>query len=157
MSTPKHTVTHGSFTIERTYDATPARVFAAWTRGDQKRQWFKGPPEWDSHHTLDFRIGGSEQSVGGPKGGPVHRFDSRIYDIVPNERVVSTYEMYLDDTRISVSLATLELERAGKGTRLVYTEHGAFLDAFDEPAGREEGTRGLFDVLGAFLAEHPEV
>ena len=152
-----HSVTHASFTIERTYDASPARVFAAWAKADIKARWFKGPSEWASKHTLDFRVGGSETSTGGPPGGTQHRYDARFYDIVPDERVVSTYEMHLDDKRISVSLATVELHRAGKGTRLVYTEQGAFLDGYDDAGGRERGTRALFDQLGADLVAHPEV
>ena len=38
----------------------------------------------------------------------MHRFDSLYYDIVPDERIVYSYEMHLDDKRISVSLATIE-------------------------------------------------
>jgi hypothetical protein len=34
----------------------------------------------------------------------------------------------------------------------VYTEQGAFLDGYDDPAGREEGTHALLDKLGAELA-----
>jgi Uncharacterized conserved protein len=41
---------------------------------------------------------------------------------VPNERIVLTYEMHLDKTRISVSLGTTEFKPAGQGTKLVYTE-----------------------------------
>jgi len=70
---------------------------------------------------------------------------------VPNERIVSTYDMHLDDKRISVSLATVELKPAGAGTRLTYTEHGVFLDGYDIPAQREEGTRALLDQLDATL------
>ncbi len=33
-------------------------------------------------------------------------------DIVPDERIIFTYDMRLDETRISVSLATVELEPA---------------------------------------------
>jgi uncharacterized protein YndB with AHSA1/START domain len=74
---------------------------------------------------------------------------------VPNERIISTYEMHLDETRISVSLATVELSPAGKGTRLVYTEQGAFLDGFDDVAGREHGTGKLLDALGQELKRKP--
>jgi len=38
-----------------------------------------------------------------------------------------------------------------KGTRLVFTEQGAFLDGRDQPAGREQGWHGLLDALGAEL------
>jgi uncharacterized protein YndB with AHSA1/START domain len=59
--------------------------------------------------------------------------------------------MHLDETRISVSLGTTEFRAHGTGTRLVYTEQGAFLDGFDDAGGRERGTQDLFDQLGAFL------
>ena len=50
-----------------------------------------------------------------------------------------------------MSLATVELRPAGAGTRLIYTEQGAFLDGHDKPQYREEGTGGLLDALGAEL------
>ena len=42
--------------------------------------------------------------------------------------------MYMDKTRISVSLATVEFKPDGQGTRLVYTEQAVYLDGHDEPA-----------------------
>ena len=65
----------------------------------------------------------------------------------------SGYDMHLDDTRISVSLATVEFEPEGAGTRLVLTEQGAFLDGFDDPSLRERGTRDLLAALDAALRE----
>jgi uncharacterized protein YndB with AHSA1/START domain len=152
----ERSVTHATFVIERAYDASPTRVFAAWADPAAKARWFIGPDEWESGaHELDFRVGGSERVSGGPKGGPVHTFEARYQDIVPNERIVSTYAMYLDETRISVSLATVELRPEGAGTRLVYTEQGAFFDGHDAPAERERGTRDLLDALGATLRRDP--
>ena len=49
--------------------------------------------------------------------------------------------MHLDQRRISVSLATIEFEPAGDGTRLILTEQGVYLDGADQPAAREQGTR----------------
>jgi uncharacterized protein YndB with AHSA1/START domain len=145
-------VTHSTFVIERTYPASPARVFAAFADQKIKDRWFAGPDEWGpDEREMDFRVGGRETSRGGPKGGPIHAFDALYYDIVPNERIVFAYDMHLDDLRISVSLATIELKPDGAGTRLVYTEQGAFLDGFDDPAGREHGTGELLDQLGRVL------
>jgi uncharacterized protein YndB with AHSA1/START domain len=145
-------VTHATFVIERAYNASPPRVFAAWANPAAKRRWFAGPDDWDQgEYVLDFRVGGRERAGGGPKGGPVHRYDALYWDIVPNERIVSTYEMHLDDKRISVSLATVELRPEGAGTRLILTEHGAFLDGYDNPEQREQGTRELLDALEAAL------
>jgi uncharacterized protein YndB with AHSA1/START domain len=148
----QRSVTHATFTLERTYPAAPARVFAAWADPAAKQRWFSGPEEWGpAEHELDFRVGGREVNRGGPPGGPVHRYEARFYDIVPDERIVSAYEMHLDGTRISVSLATVELKPEGAGTRLVYTEQGAFLDGYDVPADRERGTADLLDALGKEL------
>jgi uncharacterized protein YndB with AHSA1/START domain len=145
-------VLHSSFVIERIFDAPPALVFHAYADPAAKRRWFGGPKDWDQGpHTLDFRAGGSERASGGPKGGKTHTYDARYCDIVPNERIVSTYEMYMNETRISVSLATVELSPAQRGTKLVYTEQVAFLDGYDIPAQREEGTRELFNALEAEL------
>ena len=148
----ERSVIHASFTIERTYDATPARVFAAFANPKEKARWFSGPPEWETTKVaMDFRVGGLEVNDGGPKGGPLSQFEGRYMDIVPNERIVYAYDMHLDDKRISCSLTTVELKQAGDGTRLTFTEHGAFLDGYDNPAGREEGTAQALDALGASL------
>lgn len=146
----KRSVTHATFVIERTYAAAPQRVFAALATREAKARWFAAGPEgWNSsNYEMDFRIGGREIYRGGPKGGQTHRFDAIYQDIVPNERIIYSYEMHLDDKRISVSLATFELKPEDKGTRLTFTEQGAFLDGYDDPGQREGGTRSLLDALG---------
>ena len=149
-------VTHSAFTLEQTYDASPGRVFAAFADPEQKAAWFAGPPEWPlAAFEVDFRVGGRELNRGGPEDGPMHSFDALYYDIVPDQRIVYSYEMHLDDKRISVSLATIELEATGDGTRLTLTEQGAYLDDFDDPTLRETGMRDLLEALGAFLAQTP--
>jgi uncharacterized protein YndB with AHSA1/START domain len=152
----ERSVTHATFVIERAYDAAPARVFAAWATPEAKGRWFVGPDEWQtSDHRLDFQVGGREHVSGGPKGGPIHSFDALYQDIVPDQRIIYAYDMHLGDTRISVSLATVELKPEDKGTRLVFTEQGAFLDGFDIPGDRERGTVDLLDNLGKELAREP--
>lgn len=156
MTTSVRSVNHTTFVIERTYAASPARVFSAFSDPAIKTQWFGGPPEWgQAEQSIDFREGGSELNRGGPKGGPVHSFQAHFFDIVPNERIIFAYEMHLDDRRISVSLTTITLTPSGKGTKLTFTEQGAFLDGWDDPAGREHGTRELLNALGAFLDSNP--
>lgn len=154
MTTKQRSITHGTFRIERVYDnATPARVFAAFATLDVKNRWFHGPSDWEHESKMDFRVGGHETRASGPRGGTKHRFESTFYDIVENERMIYAYEMHFDAVRISVSLATIELAPAGKnGTKLTMTESGAFLDGFDDAGSREQGTKGLLDLLGAFLA-----
>lgn len=151
-------VTHATFTIERTYPASAEAVFAAFADPQAKAQWFGGPDEWQkSDHSLDFRVGGREHVSGGPQGGPIHSFDAIYQDIVPGERIIYTYDLHLDDTRISVSVATIELKPSGESTRLKLTEQGAFLDGFGIPDDRERGTRDLLDNLGKALARQAAI
>ena len=89
----RHAVTHDTFTIERTYDVAPARVFAAFADAKIKARWFQGPPEWGpDEQAMDFR-----------------------------------------------------------GTKVTFTEHGAYLDGSDNGREREKGTRELLDALGSEL------
>jgi uncharacterized protein YndB with AHSA1/START domain len=143
-------VVHATFVIERSYDAAPERVFAAWASHDAKSQWF-GSPDSAGNHQLDFRVGGSE-SWRGQHGDSTFSYDATYQDIVENERIVYAYDMHMDDERISVSLATIEFKAAGDGTRLVFTEQGAFLDGLDKPEMREGGTGTLLEKLGEVLA-----
>jgi uncharacterized protein YndB with AHSA1/START domain len=148
----KRSTKHATFTIERRFAVPPARVFAAYADAKSKARWFGGPDEWEkSNLKLDFRVGGRETMSGGPPGGTVHFYNALYQDIVPNERIVMTYEMHLGETRISVSLGTTEFAPDRKGTRLVYTEQSVFLDGHDDAGAREHGTRALFDNLDAAL------
>jgi activator of Hsp90 ATPase-like protein len=101
---PERSVVHATFTIERSYPVTPAKVFKAWADASAKRRWFACHEDWEpGAHELDFRVGGREHLRTGPPGGTA--------------------------------------QAQGSGTLLVFTEQGAFLDGYDEVAGREEGTR----------------
>ena len=77
--------------------------------------------------------------------------NSTYTDIVDNQRIVFTYDMWVDDQHMSTSLTTIALEPEAKGTRLTYTEQGVHFDGLDSPQGREQGTAGLLDALGTFL------
>ena len=82
----------------------------------------------------------------GSMAAPAIVYTATFQDIVPNERIVTTYDMTADQKRISVSLATVEVKAEGKGTRLTLTEQGAYLDGSDDGSlegsvvGEEEGS-----------------
>jgi uncharacterized protein YndB with AHSA1/START domain len=142
---------HATFVVERTYDASPAQVFGAWSDRAAKGRWFGDSDNPTGDYELDFRVGGRELNRGAGPDGEIYTYEALYQDIVPDERIVYTYEMHRKETRISVSLATVEFKPDGGGTRLVYTEQGAFLDGEDKPEYREQGTGGLLDALSAEL------
>jgi uncharacterized protein YndB with AHSA1/START domain len=147
-------VAHDTFALQRDYPAAASEVFGAFADLATKKRWFAAPEDWVAAdaHTLEFRVGGREHESGGPSGGPSHRFDAIYHDIVPNERIIYSYTMTLDDRMISVSLTTIEIFSRPDGSRLRLTEHGAYFDGADSSTVRREGTEELLDALGRFLS-----
>lgn len=156
QGTGKRSTTHATFVIERTYEASPSRIWSAWAQAEQKLQWFGPRTLAKGAHELDFRVGGSERMTVQAPDGVVYTFASRFQDIVEDVRIVHTYEMYRDEARISVSVATIELAPLQAGTKLTFTEQGVFLDDLDTPAEREHGTGELLDSLAEVLRNASE-
>ena len=152
-------VIHDTFTISRTYQAAPSRVFAAFTSAEAKNIWGDTgdlePADGEAGIAeFDFRSGGRER-FGFKYQGTTFRYDARYYDIVADQRIIYTYEMYAGDARISVSVATIEFAKNGGGTTLTVTEQGAYLDGIDgsqAPRLREEGVTEMLDNLTGYLA-----
>ncbi|WP_282942596.1 SRPBCC family protein [Paenibacillus sp. RC67] len=138
-------IKHATFVVERTYAASPTRVYNAWTDPSAKAKWFSKPD------VFEFRVGGREYSKGGPPEGPVFTFDACYQEIIPDQRIVYTYTLDSNETRISVSITTVELIPTEGGTKLVFTEQGAFFDGLDTPEVREHGTNAMLDALGKTL------
>jgi len=140
---------HDTFRIDRHFDAEPARVFRAFADPSAKAKWF-GIPAATRRESFDFREGGREtmETV----------FDDTRYgyvatytDIVPDQRIVYTYEMAMNGQRISVSVATIELRAGAGGTDFTLTEQGVYLDGLDNSAQRKQGTEDLMDALAKTL------
>jgi uncharacterized protein YndB with AHSA1/START domain len=158
MSQPS--VIHDTFTIERTYPATTSRVFGAFTTQEAKGVWGDtgdlgpGDDAATAAAEFDFRVGGRER-FGFGYDGHTYRYDAQYYDIVPEQRIIYSYEMYADGARISVSVATIEFAKTGDGTALTWTEQGAYLDGFDGAQAselRQGGTAEMLDGLAKYLA-----
>ena len=149
----EHSVIHSTFTIERTYPQSPAKVFHAFADKATVRRWrVEGHGFTIAEFSFDFRVGGAEVSRFSYEGGPEIRLDAQFQDIVPDQRIVFSYRMAVGTQPMSASLTTVELSPSGDGTRLTFTEQGVFFDGVDSAQGREEGTRGLLEALAAELS-----
>jgi len=146
---PDTPAVHDKFVIERRFPQPPARVFAAFSTEEGKARWFSGPNEqWDAtDRHFDFRVGGTEHLEGRWKSGTVTRFDCSYHDIAEDSRIVYAYRMKIDGKPISVTLASIELFADGTGTHLVHTEHGIYLDGYEDNGSRLHGTTALYDRL----------
>ena len=98
-------------------------------------------------------MGGLRRCIDNGEGGVVSTFDANYHDVIPNERLIYSYVMHLNDKKISVSLATVQLSFNDGKTTVKVTEQGAFLDGYDDAGSREHGTGHLLDALGHSLAE----
>lgn len=156
---PESSVIHNTFTLERSYPATPQRTFAAFVKPEQKRLWFaEGRSHEVEDYQLDFRVGGKEliQSrfkEGSPFPG-VPFINELIYqDIIPDKRIVVASIMSIGDNHISASQSTFELVPDGTGTKLIFTDQTAFFEGADGPAMREQGWRQILERLEKHLTQ----
>ena len=161
MSAPsvaESSVAHGSFVIERSYPATPEKVFAAFADPVKKRRWYAEANNRDVvAFEMDFRVGGVERGryrfkEGTPFLGVILTNQTTYQDIEPNRRIVVAYTMAVGERRISASLATFELIPSGAGTRLIFTEQSAFFEGSDGAKMRETGWNMLLDSLSKEMA-----
>lgn len=155
---PDQAVAHGMFTIERRYAAAPRRVYQAYADPVAFRRWFVDGEGWTIHEwEHDFRVGGcaAGRFRFGDEGNATWFNETRYLDLVPDRRIVIAYvmgrEVAGEKQRASASLATTELIADGSGTRLIYTEQGAFLDGADDIRMREQGCAELLDALAREL------
>jgi uncharacterized protein YndB with AHSA1/START domain len=127
-----HSVAHGTFVLERDYPHPVGKVFAAWSDKDKKQRWFGGGNEpMPADLVFEFRPGGRESRSGSLPDGKSYNFDVIYQDIVPDSRILYSYDMHMDGRRISVSLAAVEFTPTAAGTHLKMTEYGLFLDGLD--------------------------
>ena len=144
----EHSVKHSTFSLERTYSVSPAKVFGAWADRETKARWFAAN---DADYTLDFRVGGAEAAHGRTADGAEIVAESVYRDIRTDERIVYTTLLYGRGALATVSVTTVEFVPDGSGTKLVLTEQDTFLDNREQPEWREQGTGDWLDALGREL------
>ncbi|MEO5883671.1 MAG: SRPBCC family protein [Caldimonas sp.] len=133
-------VAHDTIVVERRFPVSPEKAFAAFADAEQRARWHFPGEDWELvEFEQDFRVGGHEHSVFGPKGAANLRDEGTFLDIVQNRRIVSAGTMHQDDVRISLTLCTVEFAADGDGTTLKLTDQSAFLDGREKPEERRNG------------------
>jgi uncharacterized protein YndB with AHSA1/START domain len=155
---PEPSTIHNTFVIERNFPQRLARVFSAFAQPALKRRWYaEGDHEIDEFH-MDFRVGGIERfryrfKEGHPIAGSEIANESVYQDIAEEKRIVMTTRMSLNGKPIVVMLATFEFVPAEKGTDLVLTHQGTYIDWPDGVKMLEIGWGQLINRLQHDLAQ----
>ncbi|MFF0266827.1 SRPBCC domain-containing protein [Kribbella sp. NPDC004536] len=154
-----HSQTHATFVLERDYPVPVDRVWAAFADPELKRKWFGSDDFIYTDRTDDFRVGGTTTDDGyDGEGGPFSQFHATYTDIKPHERIVYTYDMWLNGAHASTSITTIVFTPTPTGTHLTFTEQGVHLDNVHGPdaaSGRESGTATLLETLAKVLTPTP--
>ena len=146
------TIAHHDFTISRTYPHPPEAVFEMFSDPAKKAMWFGNHDNFTTgSEAWDFRVGGREQAWSDHGNGITTTFDATYADIVPNERIVYTYVMTLNEAPLSGSATSITFEPVDGGTLMTFTEHGIHLDGPKGGESREEGTTWLVEGIGKAL------
>jgi uncharacterized protein YndB with AHSA1/START domain len=133
--TTERSQVHATFVIERTYSAPVEAVWHALSDNDARDQWFNAGSAFDAHDkSHDFRVGGHGTEEGQWHGGPRSRFLSTYTDIVDLQRIVFTYDMWIDERHLSTTHHdragarhepdTADVHRAGRPLRRVGQHRG---------------------------------
>jgi len=154
-------------TLTRHINATPERVFAAWTQPDLLRQWFAPKPVQTTAAEMDVRPGGTQKVVMRLPDGQEMPHQGVYLEVVPGRRLVftSVYRSAWEHapeakpgTCDFQMTAVLTFEPEGSGTRYhVQIHHTSVADReAHEAMGFHSGWGQCTDQLAA-LVEGPAV
>lgn len=145
--------------LSRHYDASPDRVFRAWTDAEQLGRWFGPHSHQCEVEQFDPREGGeyrlrlvpvSEDTDCGGDGENPSVCAGRFVEVRPDERLVMTFTWVENGGDIGETLLTIELTPADGGTDLMLT-HERLPDEAMQNAHRG-GWQGTLECLEEYLA-----
>jgi uncharacterized protein YndB with AHSA1/START domain len=149
---PTEALKHATLVFERTCAAPVARVFAAFANPVERASW--GTPSENAilvYDQADFRVGGRDIFRCGSKENPEYRGITTYYDVVPNQRIISSETMEMGDAKLLIRMSTTVLEPANTRTKITVTVQLISLAGDDMLEGAETGYSASLDNLIAAM------
>jgi uncharacterized protein YndB with AHSA1/START domain len=143
-------VTRPSVTLKRRLNASPAKVYAAWTDPEKIVRWF-GPAQviaGSVRADIDARIAGRYRISFDMEDGEHHEVGGVYRELVPNQRLTFSWAWYSTPER--ESQVTISLKPDGDGT-LLTLHHEQLLDQAARD-GHENGWISTLDKLEDYFA-----
>lgn len=139
---------HDTITMEHVYNASPARVFAAWESVEARLRWSLSFPEAGAvYDQAEFRVGGLDIMRCGLKDDMRFLACVRYLEILPDRRIVMAESAAEDGMFRAASLVTIELDPVGEATRQTVTMQVSALDGSDMLDGYRSGWTAVLDNL----------
>ncbi len=141
--------------IRRTFKASRARVFDAWTKPELMRQWFGPAGMTATEVALDLREGGAYRIVILDSDGDRNIAVGTFTKIRPPEQLSYTWAWEDDDPAVEGATGpqtqvTIDFIERGDETEMVFKHEGfATVESRD---GHNRGWTTTFDKLAALLA-----
>ena len=132
--------------LERTFDASVARVWMALTDVDQMREWYFDLKEFKPEIGFEFGFVVEHE-------GNTYDHRCKITEVIPQKRIAYTWRYHGHE---GDSLVTFELFPEGEKTRLKLSHEG--LDTFPKTAAfaREKFEKGWTQLIGSELKQFVE-
>jgi uncharacterized protein YndB with AHSA1/START domain len=137
-----------SLTIKRRLNASPEKVYAAWTDPQKVSQWFGCTGASVIEASLDVRVGGGYTIAIRKENGEESRVGGVYRDVIPNRKLVFTWAP--EQGLRAESIVTLLITPADSGSYLTLI-HEQFVDQETRDA-HQNGWGACLDKLDAYLA-----
>lgn len=148
ITTTVSRVHHGSITLERTYRASPSRVFEAWRSVEARTRWSRPSDEIELvYDRAEFRVGGEDVVRCGMAGDLRHLAKVRYLEIVDDARIVFAEHVSEAGVAKAAALIDVTLTPDGAGTRLAINMQVASFDSPDMIEGYRQGWTPTLDKL----------
>jgi uncharacterized protein YndB with AHSA1/START domain len=135
-----------SLTLRRRINASPARVYAAWTQPSNLMQWMNPYDRVCVHAEADVRVGGHYRVVMRAPDGAEEVVSGTYLEVVPDARLVFTWAWRGTPER--ETRVTVMLREEGRATELTL-KHEYFLDE----AARDDHRGGWSSALDRLVEQ----
>jgi uncharacterized protein YndB with AHSA1/START domain len=126
--------------LERSYRATPARIFAAWHDVEARKRWSVPSPDVAIvYDKADFRVGGFDDSRCGTPGDMRFRAVVLYLEITQDRRIIFAEHVTEGGVARAASLITVDLTPNGNETQLTLTMQISSIDGPDMLQGYRDG------------------
>lgn len=134
--------------MKRVLNASPAKLYEAWTDARLMAKWFRPNERWVSCHVeTNPVVGGNYKIVMTHQDGDVFTTTGHYLELIPNTRFSATWVWEDDPNGRSESTLTVSFAEVENGTELTLVHEN-----LENAEGTTEGWLGCLESFSTFVA-----